>query len=509
MSGSRVWERRLWVLPMVVAVACNSNGDDAETQAGSWSASDTDGVGTSAGPASSASGTGDTEGGGATASGGSGGSGGPQGSTDGSGDASDTDAEPDETDTEGTDDTDGTGGFGDTEGSTGEGTLPDDNPGEVMFDASATIQTGWYQYYQGSTQYRAAGEVFAVAASDEAVHIVHDSSSSSAGLRYHEDSKGTWNSTSHLTDPIYDYVPSSVSVALDSESLPSMAVGGLHYVNYPSSVSSAHAYFYDGYLWNVAHPAPSMSGPRVRSLDMAIDAEDRRHVIYVARWEGHDDTLLYATADASGDDWAVAPVESTYELTTLSRKSCAIAVDEGGDVHVVYTRDNPDAVGNESDTIVSYARRSANGGAWNKQTVEDYLIVRDRVDIAVSDDGTPHVAMAENMFSAMWYATVVGDAWESEMVDDVGDVGGGHAIAVDEYGRPHISYVDRTERQLRYARRLASGWDRYAPADTYRDSAGSCGGCNTPIETDLVVRGTEPVIVVGGFDLDVVRAVVP
>jgi len=400
-------------------------------------------------------------------------------------------------DTDSDADTDGTSG--------GERLPPDDAPGELMFEPHTELEGGWYQYYQGSTQYRPSGEVFAVAVGEDVAHVVNESSSSTAGILYRHDAEGSWTSNGDVADPDLSYIPRSLSLSLDTGLLPSIGVGGTHYVNYPNSISSAHAYFYDGYLWNLHHPVPSMSGPAPRSLEMVVDGDDRRHVIYVARWQGNDDTLIYATSDDIDADWGLEAIAPEHDVTSLYQKSCALALDASGQVHVAYTRDNPDAVGNESDTVISYARRSG-AGAWEVELVEDYLIVRDRIDLAVAPDGTPHIAMAEDMFSAVWHTTPVDGTWEAELVDDVGDVGAGHAIAVDDYGRPHISYVDRAQRQIRYARLISSGWDLYAPTDTFADGAGSCGGCDTAISTDLALDGTQPVIAVGGFDLSLIRA---
>lgn len=387
----------------------------------------------------------------------------------------------------------------------GERLPPDDTPGELSFETPSEIEGGWYQYYQGSVQYRPSGEVFAVAVGGGVTHVVNDSSSSSNPVVYRSDAEGAWAGNGNVTDPDFDYVPRSLAISLDTDLLPSIGVGGIHYVNYPSSMSSAHAYSYDGYLWNFDHPAASMSGPAPRSLEMVVDNDNRRHVLFVGRWEGNDDTLIYASADEAG--WVLEPVATEHNVTSLTQKSCALAVDPAGDVHVVYSRDNPAAQGNESDTVISYARRSGDA-AWEVELVEDYLIVRDRVDIAVGPDGTPHIVMAEDMFSAIWHTSPVDGAWEAEVVDDVGDVGWGHAIAVDDFGRPHLSYVDRQLQQIRYARRISSGWDRYAPTESFPDSAGGggCGYCRTDIATDLGLDGTQPVIVVGGFDLSVVRA---
>lgn len=410
--------------------------------------------------------------------------------------------------TSGTGDTTGTDSeSGSDETTGGERLPPDDTPGELSFETATEIGSGWYQYYQGSVQYRPSGEVFAVAVGGGVTHVVNDSSSSSNPIVYRNDAEGVWTGSGNVTDPDYEYVPRSLSLTLDTDLLPAIGLGGIHYVNYPSSISSAHAYFYDGYLWNFDHPGPELSGPAPRSLEMVVDSENRRHVIFVGRWEGNDDTLIYATSDEPGSGWTLEPIAAEHDVTSLNQKSCALAVDDAGDVHVVYSRDNPDAQGNESQTAISYARRSG-AAAWEVQLVEDYLIVRARVDIAVAPDGTPHIAMAEDMFSAVWHATLVAGAWEAELVDDEGDVGFGHAIAVDTYGRPHLSYVDREQRQVRYARRISSGWDRYAPADTFPDGAGGsgCGYCNTSIATDLALDGTQPVIGVGGFDLNIVRA---
>lgn len=493
---SALWGRTRHALPLAALLACSctgAEGGDSGPSSASASASASTGSGSDDGSTSEASQS-------ATASG----SAGTQASSTGaSTDGAETSTTADSTSGESTDsdadaDADGTTG--------GERLPPDDTPGELTFETETEIEGGWYQYYQGSTQYRPSGEVFAVAFGGDVTHVVNDSSSSAGGVRHRDDAEGGWVSSGNVTDPDLAYGPRSLSLSLDTNQLPSIGVGGIHYVNYPSSISSAHAYFYDDYLWNLHHPAPSMSGPAPRSLEMVVDGDNRRHVIYVARWDGNDDTLIYATTEDIESEWTLEAIAPEHDLTSLSQKSCALAVDASGDVHVVYTRDNPDAVGNESETVVSYARR-VGPGDWDVELVEDYLLVRDRVDIAVAPDGTPHIAMAEDMFSAIWHATRVEGAWEAALVDDVGDVGTGHAIAVDDYGRPHISYVDRAQRQIRYARRISSGWDLYAPTDTFADGAGAgCGFCNTAIMTDLALDGTQPVIGVGGFNLSLVRA---
>lgn len=401
---------------------------------------------------------------------------------------------------------------GDESSGSETGDVPTDMPGELVFSEPSEIEGGWFQSSGGgSTQYRPAGEIFSVAVRDGVTHIVNDSSSSSVGIRYREDAKGDWAVTSYLTDPDLGYAPNSLAVALDSRGLPSIAIGGLHFANPPASESSAHAYFFDGYMWQVAHPAPWVSGPAPRSIDMAIDSTNQRHVVYVARWEGGNQRLVYATADETGQSWSLEALELDRPVSTTAG-ACAIAVDGNDGVHVAYSHDNPGAMGNESEIMITYAHSAGGGAPWTFETVEDYLIVRPWIDLAVSDDGVPHIVFAELMNTGTWHTTSNAGTWSAELVDDEGVVGFGPSIAVDTYGRPHVSYVDNVEQQIRYGRLLEGGWDLYAPDDVYVDGVNSltCSACRTSILTDLALdEDGMPVIAVGGFDLNIVRAEVP
>lgn len=490
------------VLGAALAIACGSSGGGGET-AGDASAEGSDSATASGATLSSTSGI--SASGGSAETGGSGGSNG----TDSAGESQDSNDADDSTTSDATGGSGGTTTADDESGGSETGEVPTDMPGELVFEEASKIEDGWYQYYQGSTQYRPSGEFFALAMRGGVAHLVNQSSSSTSGIVHRENSKGAWTSSPNVTDPGVGYIPNSLAVALDFRDEPSVAIGGRHYVNYPSFVSSAHAYFYDGYIWQIAHPTPSTSGPGPQSIDMAIDSTGQRHVVYVARWEGNDASLVYANGDATGQSWSHEALELDRDVEPGSG-TIAIALDENDGIHIAYSHENPSAMGNQADTMITYASTASAAAPWTFQVVEDYLIIRSRIDLAVSDDGVPHVVFAEDMNSGIWHTTPVDGAWSAELVDDDGSVGYGHSIAVDRFGRPHISHVDVEANTIRYGRLLDGGWDLYAPAETYPPGQGSCGGCRTDIHTDLALdEDGAPVIGVGGFDLSVVTAAVP
>jgi len=94
--------------------------------------------------------------------------------------------------------------------------------------------------------------------------------------------------------------------------------------------------------------------------------------------------------------------------------------------------------------------------------------------IAVTPDGTPHIAYFSDDSDDLRYAVLSNDTWNTETVDTTDDMGRHCSIAVDSSGAPHISYY-RTYQQaipiigtvtlgeLKYAKWGGSAWSIATP----------------------------------------------
>jgi hypothetical protein len=375
-----------------------------------------------------------------------------------------------------------------------------DQPQDLTFEAEE-LEAGWYQYYQGSVQYRPSGDIFDIAVSAEnAPFVFHESQNPGLRLRYKDD--GSWLVDDEVADPKIGYIPNAVRVSVDGE-LAQVAIAGLHYVDYPNFVGSLHHYRYDGYKWFDEHPTPGTTiNFTPRAVAHRLDAAGRAHVAFVGRPPpGNNGTvgLIYARWD--GSTW----IGETVDTAVIAPGENAIELELGpdGEPRVAFLAENPDSGPSESDYIARVATRSA--GTWNVETAEDYLYLRPLLAMGLAPDGSVHLALADDENGDLFHVANDGGSWEREVVDDEGDIAWGFALEVDGLGRPHLSHVDRETNQIRYARKLASGWDKYALPEVYADTAGASGG-TTELETRIAVDAEFlPHIAIGGFDLSYVH----
>jgi hypothetical protein len=165
--------------------------------------------------------------------------------------------------------------------------------------------------------------------------------------------------------------------------------------------------------------------------DVAVDANDDPHVVYVYSDEG----IRYRKK--TGDVWE--PIELISTATDPSFAS--IAVDASNYPHVAYDKDDFGAV--------CYRYKSASGwqveetvgagGGWNTYGAS----------IAVSGGEKFIAYYAEGDLK---FATRTTTGWVSENVDTVGDVGTHTSLAIDGEGYAHIAYRDVSNELLKYAK---------------------------------------------------------
>jgi hypothetical protein len=141
--------------------------------------------------------------------------------------------------------------------------------------------------------------------------------------------------------------------------------------------------------------------------------------------------------------WSVQTVDATAVRYGLS-----LALDPGGNPHLVYVDALNGRVGSDYDELIPnpeylmYA--SWNGSGWNLQTVygNPNLIWHGGVSynaLAIDSKGIPHIAYTgEVQPGSLNYATWTGNNWSIQTVDNGSGDG---SIALDSAGNPHISYV--------------------------------------------------------------------
>ncbi len=201
--------------------------------------------------------------------------------------------------------------------------------------------------------------------------------------------------------------------------------------------------------WGVT--VPDLTGAIGREASLAVDAADGLHIVTYDESGGGQ--LDYATcvADCLGIGWrsvTVDPTDGPDEAT-------AIAVGEGGRLHVAYHAD---------DTGLRYATCAGGcegAAAWQTTTLDGAPKAGEFASIAVDDSDRLyvtywHVSGAREALLLTTCATDCADGsnWQHTSIDGGGPggerVGRYNAVAVDPRGRIHVTYYDQARRDLRY-----------------------------------------------------------
>lgn len=142
--------------------------------------------------------------------------------------------------------------------------------------------------------------------------------------------------------------------------------------------------------------------------------------------------------------WYAARQAGTWTVESLGRISdrCDIAVDNGGQPHIAWSRRD---VAADTDSVL-YATKT--GGSWVIETVE---VNAGNVHINVDENGNPHLAYQglggspDRVISARRW----GGVWQSEIVDADSIVARWIGFDLDALGRPHLAYL--VDSGVRYA----------------------------------------------------------
>ena len=184
------------------------------------------------------------------------------------------------------------------------------------------------------------------------------------------------------------------------------------------------------------------------NLDMVADTSGALHLSFTS--DTYELDLRYAT-NASGS-WDVEMVDNSE---AHEGEHNAIAVDDGGVVHIVYQ--------DTSNTSFDYTWRDAQGGWSSEQAISDApLQVGKYADIAVDSSGRPHVVYYYTGYKSLHYAYRDGGSWSKEMIDDNStDSAGKYAsMVIDADDQVHVAYhwSNGDDEYLRYASGGFGSW---------------------------------------------------
>ena len=213
----------------------------------------------------------------------------------------------------------------------------------------------------------------------------------------------------------------------------------------------------------------------VESPSLSLGTDDRPGLLLANRT-----TLAVSLGRPERPDWILEPVPAT----ALPLESRALEFGAAGVVHVLAYAGTPDG-------RIAYLRRS--GGNWTTEVLSPDF-PRD-ASLAIDGHGEPHVAMrphnATNRLTDITYGRRAGGAWTYEKVQGIEAAGGGSAIALSPDGTPHLAYgVSRGSytATLRYAVRVGGAW-------SFEDLSENLTGAQPP---GLVVNSSGAPRVVAG-----------
>jgi len=188
----------------------------------------------------------------------------------------------------------------------------------------------------------------------------------------------------------------------------------------------------DGATWRELARIPSHVAYGVWGYDLAIDAEDRLYLVWVAAVHNAETriplkTVLFSRSDDGGRTWT-APV-GVSDAKAGQRRHCVIAVG-GGDVYVAWLD------GRSAREDVRFASSADRGATWSANTgLERDLSGKDagsgEPSLCVGADGAVHCAYV----SMRQRGKTAGGFWLATSAD------GGRTFAIDPHGAGALGHM--------------------------------------------------------------------
>ncbi|MFN0151614.1 MAG: FlgD immunoglobulin-like domain containing protein [bacterium] len=180
-------------------------------------------------------------------------------------------------------------------------------------------------------------------------------------------------------------------------------------------------------------------------VSLAIDPGGDPHVVYTNFLA----TLSLIYARKNGGVWTTeTAVGSPSEINFVG---VSLALDAARNPHVAYQ--------DGSIPALRYARKT--GGVW---TVEAPMIgtpTGSDPSLVLDAQGNPHISHRSDLFGGdLVYSRKSAGVWINETADGPSGnvIGSKSSIALDAQGYPHVSYLDESASRLRYSRRLSFMW---------------------------------------------------
>jgi hypothetical protein len=181
----------------------------------------------------------------------------------------------------------------------------------------------------------------------------------------------------------------------------------------------------------------------VRGPVIAVDSQDRPHVAYIAETPaGVSIGLVHGYRDDEVWSW------ETVDPSPTASGDLAIAVDDGGGVHIAYVE--------SSTTDLRYAHGV--GGTWNLETVDAPGTVGYYASLDLQPSGDPAIAYYDYDSYQIKYAWSSGGVWSTEVAVSDFNVYGCASLKIAQDGTPHMAYTTTTTSKLAYASKPGGVW---------------------------------------------------
>jgi len=259
----------------------------------------------------------------------------------------------------------------------------------------------------------------------------HFAYSSARGYYYGTNSGGGWSGG--MIAGYSDTNTADIAIALGSDAVPRV-------VFVDSGIDALYQGIKEDKAWQVEVIADDVHA--LHTLALALDAEDRPHLVLSDYDRNENDTLYYFSRPAG--EWRRETLESGAAIVYGS----ALAFDAAGNLHLSYVTEFSD-----------YAVKSSSG-VWSNQRVDDPGRIGDfaTAPMAAGRHGRLHLAYLRQPGDEVHYARYRHGEWHHETVGVAAGLGSYVSLAVDRHGRAHLAVYRKEVEDLVYLTNRGGEW---------------------------------------------------
>lgn len=229
------------------------------------------------------------------------------------------------------------------------------NEGYVIYDLGQTIYYGFDMTLD----------------SNDNVHVAYHPQGANV-MSYGTNAGGSWSFNMIDEGAIEVFPGAEFSIATDSQNRPHIAA--------VTSSDPVHLIYasYDGSSWNVE--SPDGTTKTLRYLDLAIDSNDKAHMVYVL-----DPVRNVKYVTNAGGSWTSNVIEGTLEVTN---QCVSIVTDSSDNVHITYI-----------DLWPKHLHYATNeGGSWTYDDLDLATWTDTYGDMVIDSDGNLHQIARDSSF---------------------------------------------------------------------------------------------------------------